>query len=720
MLLIALGVLLACNSGSGPSGSGASSDSVSDIAITRVVLYRSGIAYIERRGTVEESEIRLQIQPEQINDFLTTLTVIADGGDNIASSINLPIERTVAQDLSSLPPQVRQQGGMLSLLNAFRGAEVSISTITTRVTGRLVGSESLTNDEGNQIRRVTVMTDDGALRQIRVDEITEVNLENDSLEIGLAKSLDVSLGEGDWKPVELTIRLSGEPPHDVFLSYVIEMPTWKPTYRILLDDDGLYIQGWAVVDNISGEDWNDVDLSLVAGTPISFRYDLHSPRFVSRPDLTSRGFAELGVTAPDIDRGLAIGGLSSSSSGNRDAYLPDPSAQREAPRSGRVTARRNRERGEDRRDYQADEPEPEPSVEWDVDITMMTEGMADSADTERLDNLFRYDIAHPITVPDRASALVAIVNEPLAGEDVLYFDPGNSSTTPYRAVRMENTTSFTIERGPLSIYKDGTFVGQAIVPRVGENEMIFVPYSLDGRFRITERRSTGEEGVRLVRIVNSVIYSEIQNIARRTYQITNNSGESARLFVRVPKRTNWTLRTPDPETGGVLDQGELWFVPVDLDGGLSQEFTVEEVTTVTRQVQIWSGLAADTIGLYLSNPDADPEIATVLQTVLEQVGRIAEIERDGSILRRRRSDIYLRMSEVRDNIEILGDTRQSRTLRRELEGRLGDLEEETTALTVDIIAMEEEERELRALISTSLMDLTLDDSTVSDETEQDD
>jgi hypothetical protein len=229
MLLIALGVLLACNSGSGPSGSGASSDSVSDIAITRVVLYRSGIAYIERRGTVEESEIRLQIQPEQINDFLTTLTVIADGGDNIASSINLPIERTVAQDLSSLPPQVRQQGGMLSLLNAFRGAEVSISTITTRVTGRLVGSESLTNDEGNQIRRVTVMTDDGALRQIRVDEITEVNLENDSLEIGLAKSLDVSLGEGDWKPVELTIRLSGEPPHDVFLSYVIEMPTWKPT-----------------------------------------------------------------------------------------------------------------------------------------------------------------------------------------------------------------------------------------------------------------------------------------------------------------------------------------------------------------------------------------------------------------------------------------------------------------------------------------------------------
>jgi hypothetical protein len=111
-----------------------------------------------------------------------------------------------------------------------------------------------------------------------------------TLEVGLSKALDVALDEGSWKPVELSVHLAGKKPHDLLVSYVVEMPTWKPAYRIVLDKEGkALLQGWAVVDNVSGEDWNGVQMSLTAGTPLTFTYDLYTPRFVGRQDLSPRG-----------------------------------------------------------------------------------------------------------------------------------------------------------------------------------------------------------------------------------------------------------------------------------------------------------------------------------------------------------------------------------------------------------------------------------------------
>lgn len=691
-----------------------------DVPISRVVLYRSGIAYVERQGRVDGDVLTLQIEPDQINDILTTLTVLVDGGDNVASSVGLPIERTVAEDLYSLPPQVRQQGGMLALLNAFRGAEVTIDAMSGTAEGRVVGTEALTNDDGNQIRRVTVMTDDGTLRQFRVDEIRTVSLKNDTLEIGLARSLDVSLGEGDWKAVELRISLSGDGPHDVFVSYVVEMPTWKPTYRVIIDDHEVHLQGWAVVDNVSGEDWDDISLSLVAGTPISFQYDLHSPRFVPRPDLTARGFeGTSSLLAPQIDDGIRNPtGQAAASTGSAS----ERRTNRSRPRRQAERELRDRDEGGGEDNYWGDapaaEPEPEPDEIFQLGTEMLVDGMASSAETEAFDNLFRYDIDYDIDVRDRSSALVTVINEPVDGEDVLYFDPANRQAggNPYRAVRLTNETGFTVERGPLTIFKDSTFVGQAISPRIGESEMVFLPYSVDGRYRVTERQSSGQEGVRLVRIVNSVITSEVQNINRRTYQIINNSGDEARLYVRVPKRTNWILRDP-PADSGVLDQGEVWYVPFELDGSTSQEVTIEEVTTVTRSVDIWSGIAAETIALYVSNPDADSELRTALEEVLARVARISEIQRELNMKRRQRGDVYGRMAEIRANLEALGDTRASRDLRRTLTRRLGDQEEAATQLTVDIVGLEEEEAELRALISTALMDVELTDTSAEPDAE---
>src|SRR5690606_8121282 len=153
---------------------------------------------------------------------------------------------------------------------------------------------------------------------------------------------DVSLNEGNWKPISLSVRLAGDPSHDLRVSYIVEMPLWKPAYRIVVGDEGEpLLQGWAVVDNVSGEEWNNVDLRLVAGTPMSFIYDLHSPQFMDRVDLPPRRGRT--AMAPAIEpAGVASGGGAPSSKDSLqrsyakkrsagESVAPAPAAPRSAP-----------------------------------------------------------------------------------------------------------------------------------------------------------------------------------------------------------------------------------------------------------------------------------------------------------------------------------------------------------------------------------------------------
>jgi len=104
-----------------------------------------------------------------------------------------------------------------------------------------------------------------------------------------------------FQQVEVEIRLAGAAHHDLVVSYVVAAPMWKPTYRVVLPEVGArtpaLLQGWAVVDNTTGEQWERVAMSLTSGAPIAFRYDLHTPRDVPRSDLTEAGVRKQAAVA---------------------------------------------------------------------------------------------------------------------------------------------------------------------------------------------------------------------------------------------------------------------------------------------------------------------------------------------------------------------------------------------------------------------------------------
>jgi hypothetical protein len=278
-----------------------------DLRVTRAVLYQNGIGYFERQGKVEGQSIKLRILPAQIADVLKSLTVV-DLGSGRAINVALPVEKTHSRRLAALPRQVRNGGGLMAIAQAFRGAKAKVKAKGSSGSGRIVGVESLSGSEEDGAWRLTILRDDGTLQSFDLAKVKSLQIKDRTLEVGLRKALDVSLDQGSWKPVELVVHLAGKSPHDLLVSYVVEMPTWKPAYRVVLakgKDKGL-LQGWAVVDNVSGEDWDKIDLSLTAGTPLTFKYDLYTPRFVRRPDLSPRQEAMAEAPPPPTD-GAALG-----------------------------------------------------------------------------------------------------------------------------------------------------------------------------------------------------------------------------------------------------------------------------------------------------------------------------------------------------------------------------------------------------------------------------
>ncbi|HLV20393.1 MAG TPA: DUF4139 domain-containing protein, partial [Polyangiaceae bacterium] len=296
---LGIGLLLLALSGCG-GGHRAEYPTVHDgLQLTRVVLYRNGVGYFERSGKVDGDILSIRVRKDQINDLLKSLTVV-DRQSGKAVSVSMPLDPTTWANaaLASLQPG---HGNLAQVLDALRGTSVELGTATTSVEGRIVLVEPIELAEPKSSRagdeprerdyRVTLLDRD-ELRVVRLSQVTRVTIRDDDLAMQFHRSLDAASGEGMFQQVDVAIRLAGEAPYDVAVSYVVAAPVWKPTYRVVLPENGkghALLQGWAVVDNVSGEDWRDVQLSLTSGAPISFRYDLHTPREIERPDRSDIG-----------------------------------------------------------------------------------------------------------------------------------------------------------------------------------------------------------------------------------------------------------------------------------------------------------------------------------------------------------------------------------------------------------------------------------------------
>jgi hypothetical protein len=669
------------------------------LPVTRAVLYQNGIGYFERRGRLDDDVLRIRVRPDQIRDVLKSLTVV-DLSAGRPVSIALPIEKSRLKQLSELPEQVRTEGGLLALVQAFRGARCEISS---EGTGRIVGVENLgSGDKADW--RLTLLSDDGSIHQVEVKEIRSIRILDGTLEVGLQKALDVALDAGSWKPVEVTVRLAGRNTHDLVVSYVVEMPTWKPAYRLVVGKDGKsLLQGWAVVDNVSGDDWNNVKLSLTAGTPLAFTYDLYTPRFPRRPNLQPHDdISQVPIDAFEAQTGIAMGDAAASAPAPPPPGAPSGGGRYEG-KMGKKSAPRKPFNG---LSDEENEAAPVNTAQLEQSYKALVAGTT-------VGSLFRYDLDEPITVLERQSALVNIVNAKVPGEEVLLFRVGADSVNPYRSVRFKNDSGFVLERGPIAIYQNdgagGTFLGEALGSRIEKSANTFVPFAIDGRVRLTLSEDTKEEGVTLVKILRGVITVQTKLINRHSYDVDNGSGEETALYVRRERRTGWTLNPTGPlKPDDIFEEGGAYYTRVKLPKSGRTKVTVEEQTPVTRTVDIWNDFGRQVIGLFVRNASSDPKLVVQLKEALGLREKVDALHAQIATLEEQRSALAKREEEVRENIKALAKTSKNEDLKKKLEGTMVELEGQLNDVTRKSVQLSIERGEANDRLVAMMKTISLD------------
>ena len=261
----------------------------SNLPIKRVVLYKNGVGYFEHLGRVRDNQdVTVSFTSGQLNDVLKSLTVLDLNGGRItgvAYGSAAPVER----QLGDLRIPTDDKTSLAEFLGALRGARLEVRNGSTTVTGRLVSVERKTRISvgvTQEVDYLSLITDAGELHTTEISPAFSVRLLDRGLTGKVERLLDLVASAREPDTRKMVISTAGSGARDLFVSYISEAPVWKTTYRIVLDSKTggkPLLQGWAIVDNTVGQDWENVDLSLVAGAPQSFIQNLSQPYYTQRP-----------------------------------------------------------------------------------------------------------------------------------------------------------------------------------------------------------------------------------------------------------------------------------------------------------------------------------------------------------------------------------------------------------------------------------------------------
>jgi len=285
-----------------------------NLPVRRVVLYKSGVGFFEHQGQVDGNEtVDINFTSGQLNDVLQSLTVLDLSGGRI-TGVDYNSDAPLAQRLGTLSLPLAEDTNIENFYSALRGVRLEMRDGTNVVTGRLLSVERKTRVSGGNTLEVdlaTLVSDSGEVRSVEITPAVSVQVadRDASQEVNRYLSLLASVRQEEMR--RMTIATAGSGERSLYVSYISEVPIWKTTYRIVLPSksgEEPLLQGWAIVDNTVGEDWDNVELSLVSGAPQSFIQQLSQPYYARRPVVPLPQLAQL---MPQTHEGAMLGGVTS-------------------------------------------------------------------------------------------------------------------------------------------------------------------------------------------------------------------------------------------------------------------------------------------------------------------------------------------------------------------------------------------------------------------------
>ncbi|MEM3341906.1 MAG: hypothetical protein QW728_04365, partial [Thermoplasmata archaeon] len=391
----------------------------STLPVRRMVLYKHGVGFVERKGTMEGSkEFKMSFKKEMMNDLLKSLLVFTSGEGTI-SGVSYETPEDISKMIEEKAIRVPECEALVGLFRQLKGYTVEIETNTNKVKGKVLGTQEETHGEQqmninlaqkDNENRVVIKTEGGPIISIEVSKIVNFSIVDKEALDDLNFFLDAVTSERKKNVKAVTIFLDGK-KCDLSVSYIMQMPSWRVSYRLAYDKkEGAFLQGWGIIDNVLDEDLKDINLSLVAGKPVSFIYDIYTPPVVNRPLIREEA---RGVGAPieleSTKEELAVGDFLDDASG---AY-PEAPVPCEEPYPGD----KNMGAGMLRKKAEKPMAAPAPSIAPPPPAPIRAQMAASTkvqTKTVEMGEFFKYEIEHPVTVKRGQSAMVPIIQTKIA------------------------------------------------------------------------------------------------------------------------------------------------------------------------------------------------------------------------------------------------------------------------------------------------------------------
>ena len=598
-------------------------------SVTKVVLYKHGMGYFEREGKIKGNAIlSLAFRAEQMKDLLTSFFAVDLGGGKI-SAVRYETRDPLSKQLQDILIKVPEKAALSEFLMQLKGARLTAKAAGETIEGRILGVEPITEVLNNQAvkksYRLVLLTQGGSIRSLDLFSISEFSLADEALQRDLSRLLDLSLDSKYTNRKKLMLNATGKGERELRIGYLIEMPIWKCSYRVIFDekkkDASPLLQGWALAENNTEDDWKDVTISFVAGNPMSYVMDLYSPYYVRRADVPIPGLENLAVDW----------GVMSPPETPKEGSLPSADAKEiQAPRMAYPKANYVHLKPVQKIDqFAASPPPPMPGKrkaeqEPEKPLGQLLAGSYDSgAQGAKVGELFSYEPKEKVSIPRGEAAMIPILSKQISGRRLLYYK-ASFSPKATNAFVLANGTDLTLEAGAVTFFEGSTSLGEGILGHTlppGSQEVI--PYAIDASVDINPQEKTRREPYFKARLVDGVLTLTAVESLTNTWKIVNRGKEPATLWLHQPKNPGYRLSKPEKPLKEV-DNHYRFEVP--LKAGETVDFVVEQTRDVHEAVQL-ANSSEEQVRFYLSQPYLSAGAKAFMKNLSELMAQKAALQR---------------------------------------------------------------------------------------------
>jgi hypothetical protein len=725
-----------------PTSTANPADAAARLPVTRVILYKNGVGYFEHAGHVRGSQdVNVDFTTAQLNDVLKSLTVL-DLGKGRITGVSYNSAAPLEKRLGSLRLPVGENPTTAQFLDALRGARVEIRSGSLAASGRLLSIEErevLTGHDAPKgdgddeksggrigLTQVSLVSDGGEVRLFDLTPSTSVRVTEKEVNEEVGKYLGLVASTRDQDLRRMTISTAGDGERNLLVSYISEVPVWKSTYRIVIPHEGKpLLQGWAIVDNTVGEDWKDVELSLVAGAPQSFVQELSQPYYTRRPVValpenamlspqTHEATMEEATPAP-LPQPNSGGGVLGGSNG----VLPHLAIPSRISNGGMERLGAGPGGGVGSGSGGGFGPGVGggagggASRKWlneDVDYIVTDkerEAFGDSVGQSReLGDLFEYKLKDRVTIRKNQSALVPILQSRIDAEKVSVWNPSESSVL--RALWVSNTSELTLDGGSFNVLEGDAFAGEGLMDAIKPGEKRILSYAADLGVLVDAKQKADNQHVAKVVIAHGTMTQSTQERQENTYTIRNRDTSPRAVVIEHPARPGWKLADDDAKP--VESSASFHRFRLTVDPKTTATLLVKEYRPITNSYAL-TNVSDSQIKFFIEQKMINAEVEKALRRILLQKSDIAGLDALIAGRRTQVTSISDDQQRVRENMKALKGSAEEKALVERYVRELNEQEDRVQALRSEISELQQKreaaQSTLNGMIDALQMEATL-------------